>query len=65
MEENNISTTAEVKPNKAFIGNADETRAVITEMFFAYVRTDDYASMSKEKRNEFVNVVYELIGLFD
>jgi hypothetical protein len=65
MEENNISTTAEVKPNKAFIGNADETRAVITKMFFAYVRTDDYASMSKEKRNEFVNVVYELIGLFD
>ena len=65
MEENNVTTTAEVRPNRAFIGDANETRAVITEMFFAYVRTDDYASMSKEKRNEFVNVVYELIGLFD
>ena len=60
----NVNDTAQVTPNKAFIGDAQKTTEVVTEMFFAYVRTDDYVSMTPEKRNEFVNVVYELIGLF-
>ena len=62
MEPTNTSNTAEV--NSAEIGNPKIMVEVVTEMFFTYVRTDDFVRMPPEQRNKFVNAVYKLIKLF-
>ena len=62
MDPSNTSNTAEV--NSAEIGNPKLMVEVVTEMFFTYVRTDDFVRMSPEDRNKFVEAVHRLIGLF-